>query len=926
VVSDDIILKFWAKKKAGSDIYPLLHHMIDTVAVTQELWDKALHASARSLTSREIGLSDTEARRLVAFWTGLHDIGKASPGFQCQDEVTRQELHKLGFSTAGKDPGHGVVTARLLRSYLNDSLGPDFAYKIATTLGGHHGVFPRSDEVNQAQSGTGRWPDGQKRLFEVFRHLCGGDSSLSPAFNPSPAFFMFLAGLTSVADWIASNETFFPYKVEHYIQEHLFYARKQAILALDELGWSGWQPPPAPSQIQLLFPTIIKEVRPLQQEAIAIASTLTEQPGLVIIEAPMGEGKTEAAMYLADSWMANLKQKGCYFALPTMATSDQMFSRVKDFLDRRYHNDRVNLMLLHGHAALSAEFESLKNKEAAFNVRGLHGEEGYDGASAGVVASEWFTYRKRGLLAPFGVGTVDQVLLAVLQTRHVFVRLFGLANKTVIIDEIHAYDAYMTTLLERLLEWLAALGSAVVMLSATLPKERRTALLRAYAKASNKCEGGIPVQTAEVKYPRISWTSGGEFNARTIATSNQPIRKLNLQWVDGNLPTDDGPFELGRKLQETLSAGGSAAIICNTVDRAQRVYLALKPCFGETDAGDGYPELNLLHARYLFGDRKKREERTLLRFGKPHGNVRCEDGIERRAHRPRRAVLVATQIIEQSLDLDFDLMITEMAPVDLLLQRAGRLHRHTRERPENLKEPLLWICQPAMNDGIPDFGDGTKAVYDHHVLLRSWLAVKDRATIRIPNEVEDLIEEVYGERECAAREAEEMKKKWEESLAKLKIGQNKYESKAKSNRILPPNCDAETLLETFNRNLEEDNPSIHETLQALTRLSEEPSVSVICLSGTNENPSVSHEAVDTKNCPDNDTTRKLLEHSVRISRRGLVPKIVREGVPIPEEWHKKPQLRHHFLLFFGDKGTCSVGDYVLKLDKELGLTIHRKEG
>ena len=182
---------------------------------------------------------------------------------------------------------------------------------------------------------------------------------------------------------------------------------------------------------------------------------LVKQPGLVIIEAPMGEGKTEAAIYLADKWVTNRKQRGYYFALPTMATSDQMFGRVKAYLTKRYPSDSVNLMLLHGHASLSTEFEAIKDK---FEIRNVASDDPndktFDSVNAGVVASEWFTSRKRGLLSPFGVGTIDQSLLAVLQTRHVFVRLFGLAHKTIIIDEVHAYDAYMSTLLERLLEWL----------------------------------------------------------------------------------------------------------------------------------------------------------------------------------------------------------------------------------------------------------------------------------------------------------------------------------------------------------------------------------------------------------------------------------------------------------------------------------------
>lgn len=224
--------------------------------------------------------------------------------------------------------------------------------------------------------------------------------------------------------------------------------------------------------------------------------------------------------------------------------------------------------------------------------------------------------------------------------------------------------------------------------------------------------------------------------------------------MSGALPDDSGKFELGKWLQKALSGGGCAAVIYNSVDRAQKVYLALKPYFSET-ANDSQPVLGLLHARYLFGDRKNREERTLRRFGK-------------NGSRPERAVLIAIQVIEQSLDMDFDLMLTDMVPVDLLLQRAGRLHRHERTAEERygLAEAMLWVCQPEMGGGVPDFGGGTEAVYDYHVPFRTWLVIKDRPTIEIAGDVEELIEVVYDGRECPDDLSEELRGKWEESKRK----------------------------------------------------------------------------------------------------------------------------------------------------------------
>jgi len=920
------VLCFWAKKSEDNAYhYPLLYHMLDAFAVCREIWEKCLHESARQSIACRLQLSemDADAAKWVSFWVGLHDIGKATPDFQGNSDSLKQELARAGFTFNSRPQTyHGTATACILQEFFQNSLDRDLAKKISVTVGGHHGKFPLSVERQETRLylGDRLWNDARAELYECMIDLCGMRDVPTPKGSPGNAFFMVLAGLTSVADWIASSEKFFPYQVKHDLESHPDYARLKAMEALDKLGWTGWQPASDLFDFQKLFTF---SPRPLQVEAISLTKDLKNQPCLVIIEAPMGEGKTEAAIYLADSWVTNLKQKGYYFALPTMATSDQMFGRVEDYLEKRYPDSRVNFMLLHGHAALSAEFKILKDKFEVNNSDADKKDPNYDNASPGVVASEWFTSRKRGLLAPFGVGTIDQALLAVLQTRHVFVRLFGLAHKTIIIDEVHAYDAYMTTLLERLLEWLAALGSSVVLLSATLPKERKDALLKAYQNGLTGQDKSIPGEVIGTKYPRISWTTRDKYNARTIETSEDSKKELQLQWVNGLLPEGDTDFELGESLRAALTDGGCAAVICNTVDRAQQVYDALKPYFPEQDAGDGYPELDLFHARYLYGDRQDREKRTLKRFGKDE------------CYRPRkRAVLVATQIIEQSLDLDFDLIVTEMAPVDILLQRAGRLHRHQhkKDRPGKLKTPTLWICQPEIEDGVPCFGRGTEAVYDYHILLRSWLVIKNyvgQKPINIPGNVEELIEEVYEEQSCPPELSDEMKKKWETSRDALERKRDRYKSTAKSNRILPPYYEDE-ILEDFNHELEEDNPKIHATLQALTRLSESPSISVICLLGDIDKPcldATSHQVLNTQTPLDVSIVGELLKHSTQLSHKTIVHLVIKSNALVFPAWRKEALLRHHYLLFFNERGNCKseFPEYKLSLNDELGLVISKKE-
>ncbi|MBW1990541.1 MAG: CRISPR-associated endonuclease Cas3'' [Deltaproteobacteria bacterium] len=469
--------QLWGKRRTGQDeeavsFHPLIFHLTDVAAVARCLWEEVLDRGARTDMAAALGLTEAAAGQWVALWAGLHDLGKASPAFQGKWAPARRLLAEegLGCKAPARSVPHGVLTAMFLPQLfkeLHPALAPPWTGRLGVALGGHHGIFPRSADllaVTRDEQGGRRWHRLRVELFQDFTRLWRLPELPPPrAADPGHAFFLQLAGLVCVADWVASNEQFFPFthpsvEIGRYREQAL----RQAGAALKELAFTGWRAPFDFKDLAELFPAIgAHGLRPLQETVRTFSKSL-KGPGLVILEAPMGEGKTEAAMYLADRWAVLLGQRGCYFALPTMATSNQMFSRVKEFLGRRYPWSLVNLQLLHGHASLSAEFQALRQKaDRLFSPQDIETEEDTGPLPAEVVAAEWFTRRKRGLLAPFGVGTVDQALLAVLQTRHFFLRLFGLSHKTVVVDEVHAYDAYMTKLLERLLEWLAALDCSV---------------------------------------------------------------------------------------------------------------------------------------------------------------------------------------------------------------------------------------------------------------------------------------------------------------------------------------------------------------------------------------------------------------------------------------------------------------------------------
>jgi CRISPR-associated endonuclease/helicase Cas3 len=906
-------LELWAKIGAGSypeRYHPLLTHLQDVAAVALSIWSRCLRPSLQSWVAATLQVPADDAGRWLAFWAGAHDIGKAAASFQDKDPGGRARalLGSLGFAFHHvRDVPHGVLTARVLGDLLAQpaiwpALTRTAARRVGRAVGGHHGIFPTSvqafvDLGTQALGAPGSaWETARLEVLG----LLGEGLGLGSLAEPRPpaegghGFYMFLAGMCSVADWVGSNTEFFPPagpSVEP--AAYLSGLTARAGGALQALGWTGWRPeqtgPLTFSQLFGFAP------RPLQQVAEGHAAGM-DGPGLVIAEAPMGEGKTEAALFLADRWLQAHGHQGLYLALPTQATSNQMFDRVTRFLEARYQGQRVQMHLLHGQALLSEAYEDLRREAEA--QRQAYRAEGVDEGRGNVVASAWFAQnRKQGLLAPFAVGTVDQALLAVLQTRHAFVRLFGLAGKVVVLDEVHAYDVYMSALLERLLGWLAALRCPVVLLSATLPASRRSRLVEAYAAG---VAAPVPAAQPAAPYPRLtSWQPGRGLACLPIPVSPERRQRVELSLVS--------PERLGGRLEEALAGGGCAAVLCNTVRRAQQVFGELRGLLEPLGV-----EVGLFHARFLFGRRQAIEAGVLRRFGKDHPD-----------ERPRRAVLVATQVIEQSLDLDFDLMFTDVAPIDLVLQRAGRLHRHRdRRRPELMRSPVLGLLQPAQDGhGVPTFGVD-ELVYDRHVLLRSWLALQ-RPALDLPDEIEPLIESVYGAGRWAGL-APPWRVALEGSRQGLEQKQSEHTQLARQFAIPSP-LSEDDVLDEFCRDLEEDNPDLPPGMQAFTRLSR-PSAQAVFLFEREGRLHLTPggREIDLAGRPTLQSARLLLRNSLTIQHAGVVRELARQ--PAPDAWRQSGLLRHHRLVVVGPSGSASVAGYRLTPDPDLGLLIESAGG
>lgn len=901
--------QFWAKTGEGKFwhngqpvFHPVICHLADTAAVAMEIVRTYLSPMARQRLVNGLGLTNNESLvRFCGFMAGNHDLGKVSPGFQFQLDAVGKALVGAGLYDCWtslprerrnpKNAPHGTVTSATLPDYLvqigiGKNLTPKhtkrLACKLGVIVGGHHGFFPAQQEIDDLDSaiaGTDERSVWRQHSLCIFQQL-QSFVQLTAEDLPSQcdnAGAMILAGLTTVSDWIASNSESFPYANDEPFDTYAVGLEDKAKQALKAQGWVA-PTTGKPLGFTALF-DFITEPRPLQEAAIHLKDTLTP-PCLVMVEASMGEGKTEMALYLADHLQHQSAAGGFYIGLPTQATSNAMFKRVQDFLQKRYPNDVVNLTLSHGAAALKGDYQ-----ETVCRL-----DQVYDAEGKGVFASEWHTLRKRTLLSPYGVGTLDQGLMGVVRSRHQFVRLFGLAGRTIILDEIHAYDLYTSTLLERFLEWAAVLGSPVIALSATLPQTTRQRLLTAYATGCNQPIPPLP----EAPYPRMTAFVNGRAIAQSFAASDHVCRSLGIAWVKD----DDWAEDLQQLLVE---AGGCVAVICSTVNRAQAVYQRLQNYFDNE-------ELGLFHGRFLFKDRERIEQDCLRKFGK--GNE----------HRPHRFVLVATQVIEQSLDVDFDLIISDLAPIDLLLQRSGRLHRHTHHiRPSGLNTPQLWLVTPSlMNNGKADFAE-SGYIYDRHILLRSWLTLRHCSEVQLPQKMDALIESVY-DLEMPIPEALEPvhSEDWASSLDKYKLEETQAKKKiADGVKIPPPHADVHPDHFTYLR--KEDDES---AIAAATRLGE-PSVTTIFLQPTDSDlvfPG-SQEQVNLDIQPDLPLIRKLLAHSTRLSKRGLFEELLKQENP--KTW-TSALLRNCRYVEVNAQGVVVLGDWRLTLDDRLGVLIEKE--
>ena len=732
------ILDFWGKAQPldpdqEPKWHPLVFHSLDVAAVGAVLL--ARHCTLADHLSVLLGLCRKDTIRLLPFLLGLHDIGKFAKRFQAKVPCRYPRCFGDDVSQVPTSYDHGAGGLRLFDAdaalfALPGKSKPQIWLPLVSAVTGHHGAPPMS--ASYETIGTLRPHFGKSGIEAAREFVRQTRQVLDPPIELDPlnrkkvrrASFA-LAGLCVLADWIGSRQEWFGYCAPRDFQSLESYwisAMQKADRAVVAAGVL-----PAGVRGQLEDDALIGTGNvPTPMQTWARSVELPAGPALFMIEDETGSGKTEAALMLAHRLMAERRADGLYIALPTMATANAMFDRLGAVCRILFAPDTdPSVALAHSARDMHPGFRSapLVNGKTEQPYSYVDAEDVDAETTATTACVEWIADdRRRTFLADAGAGTVDQALLSVLPNRYQSLRLLGLMRRVLILDEVHAYDAYMQREIDALLEFQAGLGGSAIILSATLPEAVRQRLAQAFACGLDKPETAAVVVVGASDYPRATVCAAELHRSEYIRARSDRGRSLPVRFLrDG----EEALREVGR----AADAGGAVAYIRNTVDDALDAYKAL----AERD-----PAPVLFHARFALVDRLSREREVLGWFGK----------MSRREERDGR-VLVATQVVEQSLDLDFDAMVTDLAPVDLVIQRAGRLWRHEHREREGCPELLVVGPSPNRDADEEWFSQAfprAAYVYRNHACL--WLtanALREAGVIDSRHGLRALIEEVYGD-------------------------------------------------------------------------------------------------------------------------------------------------------------------------------------
>lgn len=749
--------RYWGKARpekggdesAGPRCHPLPYHSLDVAAVGACFLEE--NATLVALLKKQLGGTEEDCKCLVLWLMALHDVGKYNVVFQSYAPFAVQALRgKPWDNPPKKAERHDLAGYRFLLNLFQDwdlvhrsfpEIDEDDAYLIEdwikpliSAVTGHHGEPPN----------CGKQEAAFERLFpeEVIEDVLTYIEDLRKLFPFSLSTFtgirdedfpcrisFLLAGLSVLCDWIGSNRNWFPYQEPEW-ELSGYWERALAIAKNTALPESGVRSAPvSPPQD---FKHILGEFNPSPLQAFAMGCDLETGPSLTIIEDLTGSGKTEACHILAHRLMAASEGQvfGIAMGLPTQATSDLMFSRLAAFYQTLFEEE-ATIFLAHSKRESHDLFRTFLGKDKTPKEMELKEEP----IPAGSEKLRWIGDNlKKCLLAQVTVGTVDQMMLSVLPARHYSLRMFGLWGKVLVLDEIHAYDIYMRTILQALVGYHLALGGHVVLLSATLPFSLRQAFCETFSKVvGQKIFLEEPEEVAAIDYPLVTQVNCGP--TPLIETPVEPRRgttkEIGIRYVS------TAPYE---QIMEWLAEGKCVCWIRNTVDEVLEAY--------EVFSGKEKLEVvEVFHARFVLDHRISVQKRLFEQFG-PNGDQSSRAG----------RLVLATQVIEQSLDVDFDRVVSDLAPIDLLIQRMGRQQRHARDIHGRRLEPGLadqrgpfefWVYGPEYEDEPgkgwgSEWSGGTLSVYRQtHWLWRTARWLQNNPQFQLPADARRAVEAVY---------------------------------------------------------------------------------------------------------------------------------------------------------------------------------------
>lgn len=870
---------FWAKtgdKDSPTRGLSLVQHMLDAGSVASRLWDTWLAPGLQKRLSEHLNLSMEDTRALVCWLAATHDMGKATPEFSGQldarrDEnlaVYRQRIEQQDFEfpedlvtpTRGLRCPHSKYSQSILIHLLTsniEGMPREVAETLASISGAHHGTpadyMPNSVDLSNVilERLSPKWHATWQELYDITLEHFGASSALQQlAQNKQsiPVSVQFcITGFVIMSDWIASNPDFFPMGTFGSAEQEQRTRIGWQALGLEQRWIAALDTNPDTPAADLYasrFGWKNPTLRPMQEVVVEAARSM-QSGGMMCIEAPMGQGKTEAGLIAAEFLAQATGRTGVAFAAPTQATSNALFDRVMEWVKyqtnivAQEHGEPIephSMFLGHSKNRFNKSYEALSKAdifdEPSASARDNNRKTLRPGTS--LARHSWLSGTKRGLLSSFVVCTIDQVLMTALQARHVMLRYLGLASKVIIIDEVHAYDAYMSKYLSAALYWLGQMNAPVILMSATLPSAIRDDLMESYAnglKIGAEPQHNAPASSSapqndmmarmmakiaksqapsaptvtensslDLDYPVIHTLTAEDNGTPKKWKVEQPVEQTEIELK----LIDDSPESVLNVLEPLANDHGCAAVICNTVGRAQEIHAFLSEQFGEE-------HVILTHSRFTATHRTEQEELLVSKLGKKahYSEVYGED-----SSRPHRLIVVGTQVIEQSLDLDFDVMITDFAPVDLVLQRMGRLHRHdsrsNSERTSAYRKPVCYVRGIetfGSHDEAPDFPRGSKAVYEPMILLSSYAQLLphfDGEPIRIPADISPLVQKTYQENVPA-----EIPSAWSEVFESAKQECDKGKDlaivRAKGYLLCAPHGEQRTMADCMKRLLKADD-------------------------------------------------------------------------------------------------------------------------